>query len=391
MAAAAEPAAPHAVRGGGLSTWFNRLVASPAFQARTARIPFLRGLARAEGAALFDLAQGFVRSQALQALVALRVPRILLDGPADVETLAARCAAPVERMATLLRAGAAMGLLRRRRDGRFRLTIRGAALMGAPGLEGMILHHRVLYGDLADPAAFVRGQTDPELARFWPYVFGAGAATDPAAAERYSRLMTDTQALVAADALRLIDLSGVSRLMDVGGGTGAFVEAAAAARPALALTLFDLPPVAEAAAARLAGIGLSDRVDIVPGSFRDDPLPRGADAVSLVRVLYDHADETVRALLRAAFDALPPGGRLFVAEPMSGGDRPDPVTDVYFAFYCMAMRTGRVRSGAEIAALLREAGFVEVAHRRGDRPYVASVVVGRRPQENGSTTQLAVN
>jgi demethylspheroidene O-methyltransferase len=364
---------------GGLSGWLVRRAASPRFQAAAARIPFLRGMARREGAALFDIVQGFVRSQALMALVSLRVPRRLLDGPADVTELAARCGAPPERMAVLLQAGAAMGLLRRRRDGRFALTVRGAALMGAPGLEEMILHHAVLYRDLADPTAFLRGETDPELARFWPYVFGAGAAKNPESAERYSRLMTETQGLVAADALRLVDLSGVTRLMDVGGGTGAFVEAVAAARPGLALTLLDLPPVAEAAARRLAAAGLSDRVDIIGGSFRDAPLPRGADAVSLVRVLYDHADETVRALLTRVFEALPPGGRVIVAEPMSGGDRPDPITDVYFAFYCMAMRTGRVRSGAEIADLLRAAGFERPVVRRGDRPYVTSAVVAARP------------
>jgi demethylspheroidene O-methyltransferase len=375
MTALAEPARPPRRGVGG---WLNRLIASPAFQARAARLPFLRALARAEGAALFELTQGFVRSQALQALVALRVPHLLLDGPADADALAARCAVPADRMALLLQAGAGMGLLRRRRDGRFALTTRGAALMGAPGLEDMILHHAVLYRDLSDPVAFLRGGTDPELARFWPYVFGAGAAADPDTAARYSRLMTETQGLVAADALRLIDLRGVTRLMDVGGGTGAFVEAAARAHPALALTLVDLPAVAQAAAARLTAAGLGARVTVTPGSFRDAPLPRGADAISLVRVLYDHADETVAALLRAAFEALPPGGRLIVAEPMSGGERPDPVTDVYFAFYCAAMRTGQVRSGARIAEMMQAAGFVDARWRRGDRPYVTSVATARR-------------
>ena len=95
---------------------------------------------------------------------------------------------------------------------------------------------------------------------------------------------------------------------------------------------------------------------IAAGSFRDDPLPRGADAISLVRVLYDHADDTVAALLGAVHDALPRGGRLIVSEPMSGGARPERAGDAYFALYCMAMRTGRVRSAAEIAGLLRQAG-----------------------------------
>nr|MCU0911927.1 SAM-dependent methyltransferase [Paracoccaceae bacterium] len=140
-----------------------------------------------------------------------------------------------------------------------------------------------------------------------------------------------------------------------------------------------LPAVVPGAEARLSRAGLRDRVEIVAGSFRDDPLPEGADAISLVRVLYDHGDETVAALLAKVFAALPPGGRVIVAEPMSGGDRPERAGDAYFAFYCMAMRTGRVRSAAEIGALLARAGFVGVEQAPTHRPFVASAVIARRP------------
>jgi len=137
--------------------------------------------------------------------------------------------------------------------------------------------------------------------------------------------------------------------MDVGGGTGAFLTAVGQAAAGPKLVLFDLPEVAPAARARFEAAGLSGRVTIVPGSFRDDPLPRGADAISLVRVLYDHADETVAQLLRAVHAALPPGGRVIVSEPMAGASRPERAGDVYFAFYCMAMQTGRARAPGEIA------------------------------------------
>jgi demethylspheroidene O-methyltransferase len=358
--------------------WLNRLAASPRVQARLAGIPVLRRLVRAEGRAIFDLVAGFVHSQALMALVELDVPGLLSSGPMTPTAVAARTGLDPDRALILLRAGAAMGLLSRRRDGRFRLTARGAALSGVPGLAGMILHHRVLYGDLADPVAFLRGQTDPALARFWPYVFGAGAAADPAAAARYSRLMTETQGMVAEETLRLADLSGIRRMIDVGGGTGAFVAAAARRYPGLSLTLFDLPAVVAGAPALLVERGLSGRVDICPGSFRDDPLPGGHDAISLVRVLYDHSDDTVRALLAKVRAALPPGGRVIVSEPMSGGDRADPITDTYFAFYTLAMGTGRTRSAAEIAALLAGAGFGRVEVRKGFRPFVTSVVTAAR-------------
>jgi len=247
-----------------------------------------------------------------------------------------------------------------------------------PGLEAMVRHHPVLYRDLADPAAFFRGQSAPELAQFWPYVLGAGGAADPDLAARYSALMADSQALVAEDTLRLADFRGIGHLMDVGGGTGAFLAAVGKAHPRVQRTLFDLPAVVAGAGARL-GARLGPGVTIRPGSFRDDPLPRGADAISLVRVLYDHADATVAALLANVRQALPAGGRLIVSEPMSGGARPDPATDVYFAVYTLAMQTGRTRSGPEIAALLRAAGFEAIRPAQTLRPYVTSVLSARVP------------
>ena len=105
----------------------------------------------------------------------------------------------------------------------------------------------------------------------------------------------------------------------------------------------------------------------------------GADAISLIRVLYDHDDDTVTDLLAKAYAALPPGGRLIVSEPMSGGAKPDPICDVYFAFYTMAMGTGRTRSAARIAELCEAAGFHQVRAATSPRSYVTSALSCSKP------------
>ncbi|TVP73181.1 MAG: methyltransferase domain-containing protein [Rhodobacteraceae bacterium] len=351
--------------------WVNRLVAAPGFQRFCARVPGLRGIARREGAALFDLIQGFVQSQMLLALVELRALHHLADGPATAPALAARLGVPPERMAILLQAGAAMRLLRRKGD-RFTLARRGAAFLAVPGLADMVRHHDVLYRDLADPVAFIKGDTDPELARFWPYVFGAQGPMDAQVTARYSHLMAESQRLVAETALAQISLRGARKLLDVGGGTGAFLRAVRARYPHLELALFDLPDVVAQAA-------LPADVARHGGSFRTDPLPEGADVISLVRVLYDHSDDTVRGLLGRVFGALPAGGRVLIIEPMSGGARPDPHTDVYFSVYTLAMQTGRTRSGAEISALLQQAGFAGVKCFQADRPFITCALEAQKP------------
>lgn len=372
-----KPAVGNATAGPG-TPWLTRVVLSPRFQAIATRTPLLRRIVRAEGAAIFDIVQGFVASQVLMALVELELFEKLVAGPQLARTLAPSAGLTEDRMELLLQAGAGLRLLKRRRDGRFALTLRGTAFLGVPGLPVMVRHHRVLYRDLVDPVAFLRGQTTPELAQFWPYVFGAAQATDPVAAAAYSRLMTDSQVLVAQDTLALFDFRKTQCLLDVGGGTGAFLAAVGAAHPRVVLHLFDLPAVMMGAQTQLGQAGLTGRFTLYPGSFRDDPLPTGADTISLVRVLYDHADTTVAALLASVHAALPPGGRVLISEPMSGGPQPDPATDVYFALYTAAMQTGRTRSAEKIAQMLTNAGFSSIQSRPGPRSYITSVVTAVR-------------
>jgi demethylspheroidene O-methyltransferase len=360
--------------------WFARLVARPGAQAVLSRLPLGATLARRDGAEIFDILQGFVASQVLLALVELDLLEALLDGPETPEALARPRNIAPDRMAALLQAGAALGLVRHHRGGRYGLARRGAAILGVPGLRDMIRHNAAFYRDMADPVAVLREEGETRLSRFWPYVLGAAGDVPAPEAARYSDLMARSQVLVAEDTLRSVSLRGVSRLMDVGGGSGVFLTAALRRYRELQGVLLDLPEVIGQAESRLAREGLSDRVDLHAGSFREGPLPGGADAISLIRVLYDHDDATVADLLARAHAALPPGGRLIISEPMAGDARPDRAGDLYFAFYTMAMGTGRARSPARIAALCRAAGFDRVRVHRARRPYVTRVVTCVRPR-----------
>lgn len=362
-----------------LTGWFHRLIAKPSFQAWASQFPLTRGIARREGAEMFDLVAGFVQSQVLMAMVELRLLHRLIEAPQGAADLAHNARMTPERMEILLQAAAALGLIKRQRDGRFAIARKGAALLGVPGLEAMILHHRAFYRDIEDPVAFLRGEVETELADFWPYVFGARGHVDPQVTQTYSDLMADSQGLVAQDTLRLVSLSGVSCLLDVGGGSGAFALAVAKAYPALDLMVFDLPDVVPAARTRFEAAGLGSRLAVHGGSFRSDSLPSGADAISLIRVLYDHSDDTVRDLLSRIYDTLPAGGRLIISEPMSGGRVPERAGDVYFAFYTMAMRTGKARSAREIGAICAATGFGQIKAPTPLRPYVTSVVTCVKP------------
>jgi len=359
----------------------DRLLADPGFQARAARNPLTRWIARRRARALFDLCAGFVYSQVLQAGVRLRLFEVLAEGPAATAPLAERLGLPEEGARRLLDAAAALGLAEHRRGGRYGLGPLGAALVGNPGVAAMVEHHALLYADLADPVALLRGEHGATgLGGYWPYASGGerGAAAGDADVAAYYDLMAASQAMMADDILDAGPLRGTRCLLDVGGGQGAFVRAALGRMPDLTAVLFDLPAVAERARARLAAAGLADRVRVVGGDFFADALPEGADTACLVRVVHDHDDAAALAILTAVRRALPPGGTLLVAEPMAGTPGAEPV-GAYFLFYLMAMGSGRPRTPAELTGLVERAGFVGVRQRATHRPLLTRLLVARVP------------
>lgn len=137
----------------------------------------------------------------------------------------------------------------------------------------------------------------------------------------------------------------------------------------------DLPGVIEGARLKLSESAAAERVAFHPGSFLDQAPPRGYDCVTLVRVIHDHDDEAVNALLANIRDALPPRGRLVIVEPMAATRGAKPMGDAYFGLYLWAMGRGRPRTRDEIGAMLRGAGFARWWQVKTRLPVVTSMIV----------------
>lgn len=367
-----------------LRDWRHRTVARPGFQRWAAGFPLTRGIARREARDLFDLVAGFVYSQVLLACVRLDLFERLAPGARPVAGLRDATALGDDALRRLLAAAVSLELLEWRSGDRVALGRLGAPMVGNAALAAMIEHHATLYGDLADPVALLRGGAagaTPAMAGYWPYAAVdapvSPAALTPERVAAYSELMSASQPLVAAEVLDAYDFGRHRCLLDVGGGQGTFLRAVAGRSPSLRLMLFDLPAVADRAHARLAAWGLGDRARVFGGDFFADPLPAGADVISLVRVAFDHPDERVLRVLRAARAALPDDGTLVLAEPMAGSPGAEAVGDAYFGFYLLAMGRGRPRTAAQLGALLHAAGFGAVRALSTRLPLQAGVLVAR--------------
>lgn len=355
----------------------NRLLADPRVQHAAQRFPISRPIARRRAGALFDLVAGFTYSQILAACVETGLLALLTRRPADARTIAEQLDLPVAGAERLLRGAAALRLVEPC-GADWALGSDGAALLGNPGITAMIAHHRLLYADLADPVAMLRrGGGGGAVSDHWHYAESAGQG-DAAAVSAYSTLMAASQPMVAGQTLAAYRFDRHRRVLDVGGGEGAFLCALGARFATPGLGLFDLPAVTERARGRLDSAGLGTRATLHGGDFLADPLPEGYDLITLVRVLHDHDDAVALTLLHRIHAALPPGGTLLIAEPMAQTPGAERSGDAYFGFYLLAMGTGRPRSVAEIRAMLHAAGFGQVRTRRTALPLVACVVTATR-------------
>jgi hypothetical protein len=163
------------------------------------------------------------------------------------------------------------------------------------------------------------------------------------------------------------DFSNFKTLCDVGGATGLLCIEAAKKHPHLHCTSFDLPPVEPIARKHIAAAGLSDRIGTASGDFFKDPLPK-AELITMGMILHDWNLEKKMCLIRAAYDALPPGGALVAIEALIDDARRENVFGLLMSLN-MLIEFGDAfdYSGADFRKWCGEVGFrrFDVMHLAG--------------------------
>jgi demethylspheroidene O-methyltransferase len=345
-------------------SWRNRTLANPQFVTLAERLPFMRGVAQKRAKSLFDLVAGFAYAQTLFACVELKlIERIGLDH-VSIDALAAFLGWTPAQTDRLIRAATSLDIFERHQD-EVCLGQQGAALLAQPWIMRFIAHHKHFAEDLLDPVALLSGKlSDTAMKRYWDY---ENTKADRA---EYSALMAVSQEAVSRQILGAYDFSSHRNVLDIGGGTGAFLRAVAVRHPHLKRTLADLPAVADLARANPA----NQDIDVWGGDVRTSVLPQGADVVTLIRVVHDHDDDAVRGIFDTLRRQLGTGFTLLVAEPFAGHSATASVTDAYFNLYFAAMGQGRTRSPAEIAALAKSTGFGRWTQHRTHMPIISGLI-----------------
>lgn len=309
--------------------------------------------------ALLQLSTGYRVSQMIYLAARLGLADLLAGGPKRSDELAERTGTHPEALFRVLRGLAVYGVFAQDADGRFGLTPAADLLRtGVPGsVRDWVLH-------MAGPECWrawgelLHSVTTGNAA--FPHLYGMSAwAYREAHPDRnaiFNAAMSAHSALRNAHILNAYDFSGITTLVDVGGGHGVLLGSILAAHPAMRGILFDLPHVVAGAAEALAAMKVGDRCRIASGDFFHE-VPEGGDAYVLSKIIHDWSDERSTAILRSCRRAMDGKGKLLLVEyVIPPGNDPHPAKMMDLQMLVM-LDGGRERTEEEFRALLAGTGF----------------------------------
>ncbi len=161
--------------------------------------------------------------------------------------------------------------------------------------------------------------------------------------------------------VRQVDLSKRKKIMDIGGGSGAYCISAAKAHPHIEGVVLDLPVVCQVAADFIAENGCSRQVKAQPCDFTKDPFPRDCDVAIMASNLPMYGRAMIAAVIQKAHDALLPGGQMHLIGEMTNDARTGPWGPAYWGLgQAVGDSQGLAHSEADVFGYFRAAGFKNV-------------------------------
>jgi len=184
------------------------------------------------------------------------------------------------------------------------------------------------------------------------------ADVDPEMLELFWEAMHSLSMSTAACLADVFDFTGHARLLDVGGGSGAFPIVLCRRYPHLRATVYDLPHVCRLAQDKIDAAGLGEAILTQSGDFRAGDLPGSHDVILLSNVLHDWDEGTDRDLLAACHRALTPGGVVLISELLLNTERTGPPAAALMGMNMLVETAGgKNYSAEEITAWLVGSGF----------------------------------
>jgi SAM-dependent methyltransferase len=179
----------------------------------------------------------------------------------------------------------------------------------------------------------------------------------------------------AREIAAVLDLTQIKRVLDVGGGSGAFTFEFIRENPAITGTIFDLPNVIPITQQYIAREGFEGSVTTLEGDYLKDKFGYDYDLVFVSAIIHINSPEENMLLVNKCAEALNPGGQLVIADHIMNDDRTGPAAGAFFALNMLVgTEKGDTYTEKEIKSWMQNAKFKYI--RRRDTPQGSNMIIG---------------
>ncbi len=325
---------------------------------------------------LFEISNNYWTSCTLHTGVKLDIFTLIGDGEKSSQDIAAAIQASGRGTSALLNALTAMGLLVKTEDRFANTNFSGQFLSrDSPEYAGFILMHQ---------HHLMASWTNLSESVLAGHPGRSSVASPDTESEREHFLMgmLNTSGAMAPMYAETLDLSGCTRLLDLGGGPGIFAIHFCLNNPDLTATVFDLPATRAFAEKTIAGHHLSERIRFLGGNYLDEHADLGGtyDVAWLSLILHEEGPEDTAAIVAKAVNALDPGARIFIHEWLLDDTLAGPMFPALFALNMLvSTENGRTYSEGQIRKMLARCGIVDVERLDSPGPGGNGILAGRKP------------
>ena len=307
---------------------------------------------------MLQIISGFWIARCVYVTAKLGVADLIKDEPKTADELAAATDAHGPSLFRVLRALAAVGVVTRDDQNRFGSTPLSETLCAnAPGsirafaMTELGEEHYPAWGELlysvrTGGIAFDKAFGVP----IWEFF-----AKNPENAQIFNDAMSAMTAQANEAVHAAYEFSGISKILDVGGGHGGLITGILKKNPNMRGILFDAPPVIEGARTRVEESEVADRLELMAGDFFKS-VPEGGDAIVMKWIIHDWNDDQSISIMKNCHRALPENGRLILIEA-AVPETNEPHFSKFIDLNMLVITGGRERTPEEFRRLYEASGF----------------------------------
>jgi SAM-dependent methyltransferase len=173
----------------------------------------------------------------------------------------------------------------------------------------------------------------------------------------------------------LLDFSNVRRMLDVGGGSGAFAMEFVKKNSGMNAVVFDLPEVIPITKRYVEEEKMNEKISFLSGNYLSDDFGIGYDLIFLSAIVHINDLEENNLLIKKCYDSLNNGGQIIIKDWIMSEDRTEPAGGAFFALNMLVgTEKGDTYTEAEMKSWFANSGVKKIV--RKDTSFGSSLIIG---------------